>query len=118
MVVYQCAHGSDVRTSLRVSRARAHFARLPESQIESPNTTRLLMQVGQGGVAGEGGGGGSLRASGGGALVLRGGGDLAFLCGFFFASTIVEEEAARIAISKTLISDILKQIYDGIMTKV
>ena len=83
-----------------------HFIRLPVSLIESPNTTRLLMHVGQGGSAGEGG---SLRASGGGDDLARrrGGGDLAFLCGFFFASAIVEQEAARIATRRRLRSDIL-----------
>ena len=81
-----------------------HFIRLPESLIESPNTTRLLMHVGQGGLAGGGGGGGSLRASGGGDLARRGGGGLVF---FFFASAVLEEEAARIATKRRLRSDIL-----------
>ena len=48
-----------------------------------------------------------MRANGGGDLARRGGGDLAFLCGFFFASAIVEQEAARIATRRRLRSDIL-----------
>ena len=81
-----------------------HFIPLPVSLIESPNTTSLLMQVGQGGEAGEGG---SLRASGGGDLARRGGSGLAFLFSFFFASAIMEEEEVRIATRRRLRSDIL-----------
>ena len=86
--------------NLLTGRVYALF-RLLESLIESPNTTRLLMQVGQGFDAGEGGGGGSLPRK------RRGGGDLAFLCGFFFASAMVQEETTRIVINTTLRSDIL-----------